>query len=127
MSDGFWRSMTSWIYGGSSFVAFVCEVAILVAITTIVRRHRPDAYQGLLVWAIGSIGVFVTLNVARIAMPFVTRGSSDGMESYFRMSSLLSIVGTMFHIVLVVLFIRGLAALAQPPKPVVVEGLPPYR
>jgi hypothetical protein len=49
------------------------------------------------------------------------------MESYFRMNALLTILGTGLHVVLVVIFIRGLAALAQPPKPVVVEGLPPYR
>lgn len=84
MSDGFWRSLNSLIYGGSSFVSFACEIAILVVISTIVRRHRPDAYQGLQLWAIGSLVVFV-------------------------------------------IFIRGLAALAQPPKPIVVEGLPPYR
>ena len=127
MSDGIWRALSTWIYGGSSFVSFVCDVAILVAIATIVRRHRPDAYQGLQVWAIGSLAVFVVMNIARIAMPFLTRSSSSGMESFFRMSALLTIVGTILHVVLVVLFIRGLTALAQPPKPVVVEGLPPDR
>ena len=127
MSDGFWRSLSSLIYGGSSFVLFACEIAILVAITTIVRRHRPDAYQGLLLWAVGSLVVFVVMNVARVAMPFLTRSSSAGIESFFRASAFLTILGTGLHVVLVVIFIRGLAALAQPPKPIVVEGLPPYR
>jgi hypothetical protein len=127
MSDGIWRVLSSWIYGGSSFVSFVCDVAILVAIATIVRRHRPDAYQGLQVWAIGSLAVFVVMNVARIAMPVLARTSAGSMESYFRMNALLTIVGTGLHVVLVVLFIRGLTALAQPPKPVAVVGAPPYR
>ncbi len=127
MSDGFWRSLSSFIYGGSSFVSFACEIAILVVITTIVRRHRPDAYQGLQLWAIGSLVVFVVMNLARVMMPFLTRSSGDGMESFFRASTLLTILGTGLHVVLVVIFIRGLAALAQPPKPIVVEGLPPYR
>ena len=108
-------------------MAFACEIAILVAITTIVRRHRPDAYQGLLLWAIGSLVVFVVMNIARVAMPFLTRSSSAGIESFFRASAFLTILGTGLHVVLVVIFIRGLAALAQPPKPIVVEGLPPYR
>lgn len=127
MSDGLWRALISWIYGGSSFVTFVCDVAILVTITSIVRRHRPDAYGGLLIWAIGSLGLFVLMTGARIVMPMLARTSSDGMESYFRMNGLLSILGTGLHVVLVVLFIRGLAALAQPPKPVVVDSNEPYR
>jgi hypothetical protein len=127
MSDGIWRALSSWIYGASSFVAFVCEIAILIAVATIVRRHRPDAYQGLQLWAIGSLVVFVFMNIARIAMPILASRGDGGMESFFRLSSLLSMLGTALHVVLVVLFIRGLTALAQPPKPVTVEGAPPYR
>ena len=128
MSDGIWRALSSWIYGGSSFVSLVCDVAILIAIATIVRRHRPDAYRGLLGWAVGSVGVFVFMTIARLVTPILARSStSDGMESYFRTSALLTILGTGLHVVLVVLFIRGLTALAQPPKPLVLEGAPPYR
>lgn len=127
MSDGIWRALSSWIYGGSSFVSFACDVAILVVIATIVRRHRPDAYRGLLGWAIGSLGVFVLMTVARTVLPIVANTSSGGMESYFRMSALLTIFGTALHVVLVVLFIKGLTALAQPPKPITIEGTPPYR
>jgi len=116
-----------WIHGASSFVGFACDVAILVVIATIVRRNRPDAYQGLQAWAIGSLGVFLFTTVAWVVVPFLARTSEGGMESYFRMSGLLTILGMLLHVVLVVLFIRGLTALAQPPKPVVVEGLPPYR
>jgi hypothetical protein len=49
------------------------------------------------------------------------------VRRYFRMSSLLTILGTALHVVLVVVFLRGITALAQPPKPVVIEGAPPYR
>ena len=127
MSDGIWRALNTWIHGGSSLVAFVCDVAVLVAIATIVRRHRPDAYQGLQAWAIASLGVFLFTTVAWIAVPSFARTSEGGMEEYFRMSGLLTILGTVLHVVLVILLIRGLTALAQPPKPVAIEGAPPYR
>jgi hypothetical protein len=128
MSDGLWRALNSWIHGGSTLIAFACDVAILVAIATIVRRHRPDAYQRLQAWAIATLGVFVFTTVAWIAMPLLMRANMDGgMEGYFRMSGLLTILGTVLHVALVILFIRGITALAQPPKPIVVEGIPPYR
>jgi hypothetical protein len=127
MSDGLWRTLNTWIHGGSSLVAFACDVAILVAIATVVRRHRPDAYQGLQTWAIGSLGAFLFTTVAWIALPFLARPSDGGIEGYLRMTGLLTILGTVLHVVLVILLIRGLTALAQPPKPIVIEGAPPYR
>jgi len=127
MSDGIWRALSSWIHGGSSLVAFACDVAVLVAIATIVRRHRPDAYQGLQAWAIASLGTFLFTTVAWIVVPFLSRASDGGMESYFRASGLLTLLGTILHVVLVILLIRGLTALAQPPKPIAIEGTPPYR
>lgn len=126
MSEGsMWRDLLQWVYGASTFVSFACEIAILVVVATIVRRHRPDAYRGLLTWAIGSLGVFVFLALARTIIPFFTRGGD--MEGYFRASSLLSMLGIGLHVVLVILFIRGLVAIAQPPKPITIEGTPPYR
>jgi hypothetical protein len=128
MSDGLWRTLNTWIHGGSSLVAFACDVAVLVAIATIVRRHRPDAYQGLQAWAIGTLGAFLFTTVAWMVLPFLSRPSDgDGLEGYFCMSGLLTILGTVLHVVLVILLIRGLTALAQPPKPIAIEGAPPYR
>ena len=124
--DGLWHALYSWIHGGSSLIAFACDVAILVAISTIVQRHRPDAYRGLQAWAIASLGVFLFTTVAWIVVPFLAP-TDFGMEHYFRMSGLLTILGTLLHVGLVILFIRGITALAQPPKPLVVEGIPPYR
>lgn len=124
--DGLWRALNRWIHGGSSLIAFACDVAIIVAIATIVRRHRPDAYRGLQAWAIASLGVFLFTTVAWIVLPFLAP-TDFGMVHYFRMSGLLTILGTLLHVGLVILFIRGITALAQPPKPLVVEGTPPYR
>ncbi len=126
MSDGIWRALTTWIHGGSTLIALACDVAVLVAIATIVRRNRPDAYQRLQVWAIATLAVFVLTTIGWLVVPYVAR--TDGsMEGYFRATALLSILGTVLHVALVILFIRGITALAQPPKPIVVEGIPPYR
>jgi len=126
MSEGtMWRGLLQWVYGASTLVSFLCEIAILVVVVTIVRRHRPDAYRGLMTWAAGSLAVFVFLAIARTVVPLFSRGSD--MDGYFRASSLVSIVGIVLHVVLVVIFIRGLVAIAQPPKPIAIEGTPPYR
>jgi hypothetical protein len=127
MSDGLWRTLSTWIHGGSTLIAFACNVAVLVAVATIVRRHRPDAYQGMQAWAIASLGAFLFTTVAWTVLPYFASSGADGMEGYFRMTGLLSILGTVLHVVLIVLLIRGLTALAQPPKPIAVEGAPPYR
>lgn len=120
------RLLGTWVYGLSSFVSIACEVAVLVVVATVVKRHRPDAYRGLLFWAIGSVSFYAALNIARALVPLFTR-SGGGIESYLLASSLLTVVGMAGHIALVVVFIRGLVALAQPPRPVNVEGTPPYR
>src|SRR3954465_9792698 len=64
MSDsaaGFWQSLMTLTYGASSLVGVACEVAVLIAISTIVRRNRPDAFRGLQLWAILSLVVMVFL------------------------------------------------------------------
>ncbi len=126
MSDGSTsRVLSQWVYGGSSVVSLACDIAILVAITTIVRRHRPDAYRALQSWAIGSLVVFLLMAVARAAVPYFA--ARESIEGYFRASALLTVMGVGLHVLLVVMLIRGLTALAQPPKPITVEGTPPYR
>lgn len=127
MSEGsIWRELSSWIYGSSSLLAFACDVAVLVVIATIVRRHRPDAYRGLQTWAIASLGTFAFMTVARIVMPLCAVRDS-GIDGFYRWSAILTVLGMGLHVMLVVLLIRGLTALAQPPKPISVEGAPPYR
>ncbi len=126
MSEGlFWRSLSQWASGGSLLLGVACDIAIIVAVSTIVRRHRPDAYRGLQLWSILSLIGMVVLALARIVAPRFT--VPDGIDAFVRTSVVLTIVGTLVHVALVVLLIRGLTALAQPPKPVVVEGTAPYR
>lgn len=128
MEEGtFWRELQQWLYGGTSLVSLGCGIAMLVVITTVVRRHRPDAYFGLRAWAIASLVVFVVMSIARIVLPRAVSMSSSDVEHYFKWSAMLTIVGTFLQLGLLALHIRGLVALAQPPKPLVVEGTAPYR
>lgn len=126
MVNGMWQALNTWLYGGSSLVSFGCDIAVLVVIATVVRRHRPDAYSGLQTWAIVSLVGFVFMNIARVVGPMMA-SHRDGLESFYKMNAALTVVGTLLHLTLVLLLIRGLTALAQPPKPPVIEGQPPYR
>jgi hypothetical protein len=114
-----------WISGGSSFVYFACDVAVLVVVATVVRRHRPDAYRGLLAWSIGTTAVYALMTIAHMVTPYLL--SSGGIDSFYKSNALLSILGMLLHLGLLVVFIRGLVALAQPPKPYSPSGDPPYR
>jgi hypothetical protein len=126
MSDSaLWRSLMQLAHGGSTLATLACDIAILVVVSTTVRRHRPDAYRGLQLWAILSLAAMVVLSLAGFVTPILAvRG---GMDSFFQSTTILTTFGIVVHVVLVVLFVRGITALAQPPKPVVIEGTPPYR
>ncbi len=111
--------------GLSSLVAIGGEITIVVVVATVVKRHRPDAHAKLLAWAIASLVVTLALNAAYPLMSVLVR--SGGTESYLFAVSMLGFVRTAANVALVLLLVRGLVALAQPPKPVVVKGDAPYR
>ena len=123
-SDSLSRTLSMVAQGGNSLVTFVCEIAVLVAIATVVRRHRPDAYRALLSWAIASLASYIVAWVARAIVPYAANHEIDNL---LRMGALLTAFNAALHIVLVILLIRGLVAIAQPPKVIPTEGLPPYR
>ena len=95
---------------------FAGAITVLVIVATVVRRQRPDAYRPLLWWSIGSLGLLVT---------FLVRES--GTEGYMKAISIWGIVMSLAHLGLVLVLVRGLVAIAQPPKAVVVESDAPYR
>jgi hypothetical protein len=111
--------------GLSSLVAIGGEIAIVVVVATVVKRHRPDAYGKLLAWAIASLVVTLALSAAYPLMPlFVRSGETD---AYLVALSMIAFARTAANIALVLLLVRGLVALAQPPRPVVVHSDAPYR
>lgn len=111
--------------GLSSLVAIGGEIAIIVVVATVVKRHRPDAYGKLLAWAIASLVVTLALSAAYPLMPLFVR--SGGTDTYLVALSIIAFVRTAANIALVLLLVRGLVALAQPPKPVVLPSDAPYR
>lgn len=109
----------------STLTAVACDVGIIWIVATVVKRHRPDAYRPLLAWAIASL---MTLIVFFFAYPAAAALRVDsGAEGYVFAIGVLGFARAGVSIVLVLLLIRGLVALAQPPKPVVVSSDAPYR
>lgn len=123
-----WRELIQWLWVGTSSVSLLSNIALLLTVTRIVRRHRPDAYQRLQIWAIASLVVFVAMWAAwRLSPRLDVTTTPEGVDAFFKWQVLLTVLGSGLQIGLLVLHVRGLVALAQPPKPITVEGAPPYR
>lgn len=60
--------MTMYLTALSTIIHLGATVTFLVVILTVVRRHRPDAYGGLLAWAIFSLASFVVTNAMRVVL-----------------------------------------------------------
>jgi hypothetical protein len=119
---------TSSIGGGLSLVSSLGGgIAIVWVVATVVRRQRPDAYRPLLAWAIASLVMmaFSYLLYPALSVLVVTRGG--GTEAYLEAIGIWHVISSAIHVGLVVLLVRGLVALAQPPKAVKVESDAPYR
>lgn len=111
--------------GVSTLVAIGGEIAIVIVAATVVKRHRPDAYGKLLAWAVASLVVTVVLSATYPLLGVVVR--SGGTEAYLVALAIVAFVRTALNIGLVLLLVRGLVALAQPPRPIVVQSDAPYR
>jgi hypothetical protein len=115
------------ILGSLSFLFHLaCRVAILAAVMVIVRRHRPDAYKPMVTWAAVALAASIALwlwNV--VATPLLTLLLPGvGVVAPHALYTVLSLL---FEVALTVLLVRGLVALAQPPKPVVAASNVPFR
>jgi hypothetical protein len=114
-----------WVYGIGTLVSVVGQIVIVVIITGVVRRHRPDAYGTLLAWASASLGANLLFTIAGFVGRLVAvRGSTASMVTF-------QIVTLGIHIpVTIALFAvlaLGLSRLAKPPVEPVGRGEPPYR
>jgi len=104
-----------------------CEVAIVAVVATVVKRQRPDAYRGLLAWSIGSLVAGLAFTAAYPLMSVFVSLSGDGTDSYFQWLAVIALARMAVEVALVVVLIKGLVALAQPPKPPVVPSAGTYR
>ena len=69
-----WNTIASSI---GSLLAFAGAVTLVAVIATVVKRHRPDAYGGLLWWSIGQLATIIVSNVGYPVLAVVAHGS-DG-------------------------------------------------
>ena len=117
--------MLSLVAGLSWVLACAGQVAIVVIIATVVRRNRPDVYGKLLLWAALALGFNVLGLVVRPVLSiFAMQG---GVDKVILVQTASTAINIPIHLALVVLLARGLIAIAQPAKPPIVEGMPPYR
>lgn len=109
----------------SFLVSLAGEVLILVLVATVVRRHRPDAWRGLLAWAVASLVASIFTRVGwTVGLALAGQG---GVDSVVTAQAVLTLVNTGITIVLFLLLARGLVLLAQPPKPVAIPTEGAYR
>ena len=109
----------------SFLVSLAGEVLILVLVATVVRRHRPDAWRGLLAWAVASLVASILTRVGwTVGLALAGQG---GVDSIVTAQAVLTLVNAGVTIVLFLLLARGLVLLAQPPKPVTIPTEGAYR
>ena len=100
-----------------------CDVGAILIVTGPVRRHRPDAFKPLLWWAILSL-------VLAIFSPVLSWGAfvtARGSESVLFTQAIITLVNIPVHVALVLLVLRGLVRIAQPPPLVAMPETPLYR
>jgi len=119
-------TLLSILHGASSLVGIGCEIVLLVIVAGAVRRHRPDAFKPLLAWAIAALVSAIVLPLVGTAVTLAA-SRAGGIEAVLSTQAVLTTFGIVVRIALTALLVRGLVRLAQPPKPVVVEGDAPYR
>lgn len=113
-------SGTSWVLG------LACQIAILVVISTVVRRHRPDAWTAMLAWAIAGSIVWLMQPIFGVAL-YTLFARSEGIAGSIKAHTLQQAVGSVLHLVVIGLLLRGLVRIAQPPPKVQLPEQPPYR
>jgi cell division protein FtsW (lipid II flippase) len=126
MTTASYSEWLSIVYGLSSLVTLATQIALVIVVAQVVRRNRPDAYKPLLTWAIASLAVWA-LSMLLSASGTVIAARQGGVNGLFTVQITSALLGIPLHLVVVILLIRGLVRLAQPPKPPTVETNIPYR
>lgn len=102
-----------WAGNGFSIVAGVAlQIALLAVVLTVVKRHRREAAPWLLAAAV--LGL-----VSSVLGPVVGWGGSFlagelGIGAMLLAQSALGVLGTIVHVVVFLLLLRGIVALARP-------------
>lgn len=110
---------TMYITWLSALIQLGTLTTFLVVILTVVRRHRPDAYGGLLAWVIFSFGTFLVTAVGR-ALAHAFLGMNAALIATAAFSAVCAVIQAF-------LFVRGIVAIAVPRKPDDLPATPLYR
>jgi multisubunit Na+/H+ antiporter MnhB subunit len=122
---------SSWltIYSGvgivDGLIRLACQIALLVIVYGVVRRHRPDAWTSLRAWAIGGVVAAVVTPIAWRIVPRL--GTASDPMAWARVGTFLMVFDSLVTVGLVLLLVKGLVRIAQPPPPIVIGETPPYR
>jgi hypothetical protein len=124
MEPAAWETPFRLMISASWVVSIACQIAIVVAIATLVRRQRPDAWKPILAWAIAVGAMWLWPPLAAVLFRDEAEG---GVSGIYRMQVLQSLVSIPLHVATVALLIHGLVTLARPPRPAALPSEPPYR
>jgi len=122
-----WAMLHSLATGGSWVISIGCQIALIVVVATVVRRHRPDAWTSLLAWTIVSAITMVVTPLLHTVLSFVMMRGTGGIEAVYKSQVIAQSILVPLHIAVVVLLVRGLVKIAQPAPKVDVGPTPPYR
>ncbi len=118
-------TLLSVVAGLSALVSLVVQIGLVVLVATVVRRHRPDAYGTLLVWAGLAVAFHLVGMVLTPVLMFLAGRS--GPQGLVAGQALATGVGLVSHVTLAAILARGLVKLAEPPRALQLDGAPPYR
>jgi hypothetical protein len=104
-----------------------CEIAVVAVVSSVVKRHRPDAYGSLFAWALGSLIAGIFFAGFYMLLPTMITQWGMSMSSYATVAGLVSLAHAGIEVALVLVLIKGLVAIAQPPRPPVVPSAGTYR
>lgn len=119
-------SLLSLTFGFSWLVSLACEITLIVVVATVVRRHRPDAYGGLLGWAVASL-VWSLVHQGLVTVAPMLLARDRGTEGLLSVHAGITVLGAIVHVVLFAVLLRALVKLAQPPRQAQVDPVGPYR
>lgn len=120
------QALMTMVHTLTTVVYVLADVGVAVLVATVVRRHRPDAYGSLLVWAICAVVLAIVTPLA-YSVGYAVVGRVNGIAAILRFQMLMSVISTVLHLGVLALLLRGLVKLAQPPKPITTEPVGPYR
>lgn len=102
-------------YSVGSLLGFAAPVAIVVAIGMLGRRYRPASSGLLLGWSIAALGWSLLRGVLMFALPVAVSRWGGGVAAAQSYQAAMSLLGSVVHVALTVVFLIGLARVMRDP------------